>query len=232
MSYDKWSFSIMQYMPWHDARNDGVSHFVKFAVVWYLIDTLLFLIIGVLLKNDEMIATSVILTMWFFLTLAVSMIMKRFGTNASKRIVFFLPLVLVLAAIEEGVVYSIGGGLSGKAESLLHDYVMALPVFLAIGCGVLLSRKIFSLGGHEVFVIAAICGLIIEVILPFNLAYSWLFGGAALGIYGLLYWSIDPSPSTSDKTMKISKLVGGVALTMILVIFSGVVGDNLWNLIG
>ena len=210
-----------------------VRGFLIAVISWYLIDSSMFAIIGVLTDSWNMVLTSAILTVWFIMTVLLHQALRQLKLGWKVTMIFYLPFIFILSGLEEFFVYSIGGGLGGKAESLLHDFTLALPMFVFVGGGLLLSWRLFKMSAGEVFLSGAVIGLIIEVVMPLNLFYSWLFGGAALGIYGLLYWTAVPLVDRKNTNGRSAlNILGGALIGMIFAVISGVIGSWLWIAIG
>jgi len=100
----------------------------------------------------------------------------------------YLLAVIFLALVEESIAFYTGGGLHGTATSLPQDWVRAVPTFLGIAVGMMLSVRWLGLTAPESFATAALAGIVIELGLGdgFNpLALIALAGGVAW-LYGTI----------------------------------------------
>jgi hypothetical protein len=159
---------------------------------------------------------------------------KQVQNNSLKLL--YLPIIFIIALMEETIVYYSGGGLQGAAVSLWHDLALAIPVFLMIGVGILITNRIYKMSSGEVFVLGYICGAILEIILPvhfFNPILILLFGGAGAGFYSILYTAFAPIPETSPERTKgqtLKILVIGTIICFISMVIAGFIGSTLYQL--
>ena len=148
--------------------------------------------------------------------------------------ILYLPIVFVIALIEETIVYYSGGGLQGAAVSLWHDLALAIPVFLMIGVGILITNRIYRMSSGEIFLLGYICGAILEIILPvhfFNPILILLFGGAGAGFYSILYTTFAPVNEMLPEQKKVHTikiLLIGTIICFICMIIAGIIGSTLY----
>ena len=105
-------------------------------LIWYIADMVFFFLIGAILLDLQMIFTGIILFFWLALTSLIFRLSHSSTTLNERFNWLYLPVVFVLAIIEETIIYLNGGGLGGAALSLQHDLLLAVPVFLGIGVGI------------------------------------------------------------------------------------------------
>ena len=157
---------------------------------------------------------------------------KQQQNNSLKFL--YLPIVFVIALIEETIVYYSGGGLQGAAISLWHDLALAIPVFLMIGVGILITNRIYEMKSGEIFLLGYICGAILEIILPvhfFNPILILLFGGAGAGFYSILYTTFAPVNEILPEQKKVHTikiLLIGTIICFICMIIAGIIGSTLY----
>ncbi len=211
-----------------------IRRMIRFILIWYLIDTALFMFIGIASADFQAFISGLILLFWLIFTRAV--FKSFYGSSFVKNRFFwiYVPFVFLLSIIEEVLIYFNGGGLGGEAESLTHDLILAIPVFVCIGIGVFVINRRIPLRTGEFFLLGAIQGFLIEIIFAGNILFVWLFGGAVLGIYGSIMGSIVPTYETAiERSKKKSALIMiiGSIFCFFMVIVGAVVGDTLCNLI-
>ena len=159
---------------------------------------------------------------------------KQEQNNSLK--ILYLPIVFIIALIEETIVYYSGGGLQGAAVSLWHDLALAIPVFLMIGVGILITNRIYKMNSGEIFLLGYICGAILEIILPvhfFNPVLILLFGGAGAGFYSILYTGFAPIPEIAPERTKIQSikiLLIGTIICFVCMVIAGIIGSTLYEM--
>ena len=219
----------------YDEENpDWLQTFVYVIIVWYIIDVIIFYLLGFLNILNVLAATNLlillILTNYIFMNLRE----KQQQNNSLK--IFYLPIVFVIALIEETIVYYSGGGLQGAAVSLWHDLALAIPVFLMIGVGILITNRIYKMNSGEIFLLGYICGAILEIILPvhfFNPVLILLFGGAGAGFYSILYTGFAPIPEIAPERTKIQSikiLLIGTIICFVCMVIAGIIGSTLYEM--
>ncbi len=212
---------------------DGIwtQRAIKAVLIWYVVDTALFYIIGALLFEIQTVLSGVVLTFWLVLTI---FLYNRYHYSEQLKDRFnwiYVILVFTLAFIEETVIYFNGGGLGGRATSLAHDLVLAVPVFVGIAFGILILHIKRLLTPGEFFMIGAIQGYLIEIMLAGNIGLAWFLGGPALGIYGSMMACFAPKAKVQDtSTHKILiDLILGTILCFIFVILGAIIGDTIYT---
>ena len=198
-----------------------------------LLTTFLFFLSGIIEFHIQTILAGVILVFWLLFTL---MLFIKFHNSSFLNENFkyvYIPAILILAIIEETIIYYNGGGLGGKAKSLEHDLLLAVPVFVGIGVGIYLLHMKRNLNPGEFFVLGAIQGFLIEIIFSGNIAFIVILGGGAMGIYGAMMACFAPAQEDNIKTTKqlIIDLLLGTVLCFIFVLIGAIIGDNLYNAI-
>jgi hypothetical protein len=204
-------------------------------LIWYIIDMIFFFFIGTILLDLQMILTGLILLFWLGLTTLIFRLSHSSILLNEKLKWLYIPVVFVLAIVEETIIYLNGGGLGGAALSLQHDLLLAIPVFLGIGAGIFILNLWKRLYSGEFFLLGAIQGFLVEIIFAGNFLDVWLFGGAALGIYGAMMGALTPKTEenqrrSAQKTVLI--LVLGIIICFIGVIIGAIIGDNLYSVFG
>lgn len=208
---------------------------VSVILIWYIVDMGFFFFIGAILSDFQLIFIGIILFFWLALTSLIFRLSRSSTTLNEKFNWLYLPVVFVLAIIEETIIYLNGGGLGGAALSLQHDLLLAVPVFLGIGTGIYILHFWKRLYSGEFFLLGAIQGFIIEVIFTGNILGFWLFGGAALGIYGAMMGALTPKiEEHHHRSAKstILMLIVGIIICFVCVIIGAIVGDNLYSILG
>lgn len=140
----------------------------------------------------------------------------------------YLPVALGLAVAEETLIYAFGGGLQGEARSLLHDYAVAMPVFLALVGGWFLVTRRYRVGTGTVFLLAGAHGLLLELVLTglvASPAVVFLLGGPTLVIYGSVV--AGPALPRGDRPASRAVLAGAWLFVLALLVVAGVVADHL-----
>jgi hypothetical protein len=208
---------------------------IAVILIWYIIDMGFFFFIGAVMSDLQTIFTGIILIFWLALTALIFRLSRTSTTLNEKFNWLYLPIVFVLAIVEETIIYLNGGGLGGAALSLQHDLLLAVPVFLGIGTGIYILHFWKRLYSGEFFLLGAIQGFIIEVIFTGNILGVWLFGGAALGIYGAMMGAL--APKIEDHHHRSTRstillLIAGMILCFVGVIVGAIIGDNLYSIFG
>jgi len=220
----------------YDEENpDWLRTFVYVIIVWYIIDVVIFYLLGFLNILNVLAATNLLILL--ILTNYVFGNFRAKQQENSRLKILYLPIIFVIALIEETIVYYSGGGLQGAAVSLWHDLALSIPVFLMIGVGILITNRIRKMNSGEIFLLGYICGAILEIILPvhfFNPVLVLLFGGAGAGFYSILYTAFAPineiSPERLERkkvhTMKI--LLIGTIICFFCMVIGGIIGSTLY----
>ena len=216
-------------------KNDSGSlrKIIMIIIIFYLLTTGLFFLSGILEMNIQTILAGVILVFWFLFT---TLLFIKFHNSSFLQENFkwvYIPTVFILAIMEETIIYYNGGGLGGKAKSLEHDLLLAVPVFVGIGVGIYLLNMKRRLNPGEFFVLGAIQGFLIEIIFSGNIAFIIILGGGAMGIYGAMMACFAPAQEDDTKTTKqlIINLLLGTILCFIFVLIGAIIGDNLYKAI-
>ena len=208
---------------------------VKFVLAWYLIDTILFFIVGLSEENIQTILTGIFLVFWFILTIILYNETRKIIWLVDNFSKIYLLLIFVLATLEETLVFLNGGGLGGKATSLTQDLFLAVPVFVGIALGILILDHWIPLTNGEIFVLGAIQGFLVELVISGNLALVWFLGGPALGIYGMMMSSFSKD-SVQDETKKSLKYILIIFIVGSVLCYGGailgaIIGDTLYRAI-
>lgn len=219
----------------YDEENpEWLRTFVYVIMVWYIIDAVIFYLLGFLNILNVLAATNLLL-----LLILTNYIFGNFRAKQQQNTrlkILYLPIVFVIALIEETIVYYSGGGLQGAAVSLWHDLALSIPVFLMIGVGILITNRIYKMNAGEIFLLGYICGAILEIILPvhfFNPVLILLFGGAGAGFYSILYTAFAPIPEISPERKKVQTmkiLLIGTIICFICMVIAGIIGSTLYQL--
>jgi hypothetical protein len=199
---------------------------------FYIFTIILFFIFGILEINLQSIIAGIILTFWILFTIFIFKVFHNstFLNQSFKHI--YLPAVFLLAIIEETIIYYNGGGLGGKAKSLEHDLLLAIPVFVGIGIGLYLINLKKRLNPGEFFIIGSIEGFLIEIIFSGNITFILILGGSAMGIYGTMMACFSPKYDNNIKSSRqiIINIINGTLLCFIFVIIGAIVADTIYNI--
>ena len=208
----------------------GVRLFVRFAFLWFWLDVLLFLLLGLLEHSIRNVLSSVILLLVWLGAVAFPEIFGKLEWSANHPGFTYLLAVLLMALFEETLVTFNGGGLGGKATSLTHDLTIAVPVFLGIGMGLYLAHRITPMTRGEFFLFGAIFGFFVEMVL--NGAWSGLvlLGGAAMGLYGMILSAYTPA-TDNPAPLNAKKVLIVITLGTAFMLVGAVLGDTLWRLV-
>ena len=222
----------------YDQENpEWLRTIVFIIIIWYIIDVVIFFLLGFLNILNVLAATNLLI----LLLLTNYIFMKFRAKQQNTRLkILYLPIVFVIALIEETIVYYSGGGLQGAAVSLWHDLALSIPVFLMIGVGILITNRIKKMNSGEIFLLGYICGAILEIILPvhfFNPILILLFGGAGAGFYSILYTAYAPIPEIApeseiaperNKIQSIKILLIGTIICFVCMVIAGIIGSTLY----
>lgn len=164
--------------PWQGPLPLAVALFLLFDIVlWTLLGAV----------RAAPFSTAIYLWVWTGCGIGALALLGRLGPRASGWTAL-LGTVSVLALLEEGLAYAVGGGLDGRATSLLDDWVRAVPSIIAMALVVAFLRRRSGAGPTEGFLAGALSGLLFEIGVARGaspLAFL-VFGGAAAWTYGLL----------------------------------------------
>jgi len=204
---------------------------VRFVLLWFCLDVLLFLLLGLLEHSPRNVLSSVILLLVW---LAAVVLPRGFGKlewSGNHPGFTYLLAVLLMALFEETLVTLNGGGLGGRATSLVHDLTIAVPVFMGIGTGLYLSHHMAPMSRGEFFLSGALFGFFVEIVL--NGAWSGLvlLGGGAMGLYGMILSAYTPG-TDSPAPLGVRKVLIVMALEAAFMLAGAVAGDTLWRLAG
>ena len=213
-----------------------IKGIIKAVLLWYFIDTVLFLFVGLSETNLQTIFTGIFLIFWYLATTTLFRLSSKRTESLSKNFSkWYLPLILLLSVLEETLVFLNGGGLGGKAESLTQDLLLAVPVFLGIALGILVLNHWVPLSSGEIFVITSIQGFIIELVFSGNLILAWFLGGPALGIYGMMMAAVSKEkPKEQEETLAkhvLIVLIVGTVLCLGGAILGAILGDTIYKAI-
>ena len=187
----------------------------KFFLAWHALATLSALFIG-LMSGDyslglPLLIWSVVVAVFYYLELS--------------------PYVLVavgLAALEEFLIYSFGGGLQGRAVSLVHDYVNSLPVFAGIFLALYIVQKLFDTTEAEIYVIAGIVGSFVELVFTgiiFNPLLLFLLGGPNFFIYGSI--AVCPARIEGQRNFSWTAKILSLFLVLLLMLFGAIIAHDM-----
>ncbi|WP_240913593.1 hypothetical protein [Thermococcus sp. JdF3] len=204
---------------------------VRFVLLWFWLDVLLFLLLGVLEYSIRNVLSSVILLLVWFAAVTVPKIFGKSNWFEDNPGAAYLFAVFLMALFEETLVTMNGGGLGGKATSLAHDLTMAVPVFIGIGTGLYLAHRILPMSRGEFFLFGALFGFFIETVL--NGAWSGLvlLGGGAMGLYGIILSAHTPEIE-NPAPLGIKKVLIVMSLGTVFMLAGAVAGNTLWRLAG
>ena len=214
----------------NNSTNDIVKLFIKGTIIFYLLDIILFLLIGIIESSGKDIVNVLFLVFWFGLTI----ILYSKIDLKSINFVYYTLLLLILAVIEESIIYFNGGGLSGGATSLAQDLILAVPVFVILGVSLFLLKDKFLLTASDFYIYGSIFGLFIEIILGGKIAFVFLFGGPALFIYGSMLATFAPKTINTAKENQINlyRKILFILIVMFLFMLTGaIIGDTVYKMI-
>jgi len=157
-------------MIW-DKRFRGLG--AKFIFGWFIIDVILAFVLWLSLNIFTFI---IYFTLWFLVIRVVSALNPRNMVSSS----------IMLAILEETIVFFLGGGLGGEARSLVDDYLGSIPMFSGLIIGWWLFIRKYKVKPDYILILSGVQGFIIELVFtglilnPLNILF---FGGATLFIY-------------------------------------------------
>ncbi|ASA76964.1 hypothetical protein CDI07_01160 [Thermococcus sp. 5-4] len=209
----------------------GVRLSVRFVLLWFWLDVLLFLLLGLLERSPRNVLSSGILLLVWCAAVALHKVFEKSVWFEDHPGFTYLLAALLMALFEETLVTLNGGGLGGKATSLAHDLTIAVPVFMGIGTGLYLAHRIAPMSRGEFFLFGALFGFFVEIIL--NGAWSGLvlLGGGAMGLYGMILSAYTPG-TNSPAPLGVRKVLIVMALGTAFMFVGSVAGDTLWRLAG
>ncbi len=146
---------------------------------------------------------------------------------------YYVLSALVLSAIEELIVYSFGGGLQGRATSLVHDYLNSLPIFLSI---ILVWRFIlgrYNVTEEEVYALSIAPAMFIELLFQgilLNPILLFLLGGPVFFIYGSIMSS--PKLPRGDREFTTRAKIFTVLLMVVAILAMAIVMTDVNNALG
>ncbi len=223
-------------MIFHDIPYSGetdavyIRYFIRITLIWYFLGTFLFLLLGAMERDLRTFLAGCFLIFWYLFTLYLFSLFKNRDMSDGYFYPVYIISVTLLAILEETLIYFNGGGLGGTAVSLWHCLSLAVPVFVGIGLGILVVHTITPLTRGEFFVLGAIQGLIIEIIIPANYPLLWWFGGPVMGIYGMMMGCVVPrTPGISTSKSSVVKILIGIPICFFMVILGAVAGDNIYG---
>lgn len=196
------------------------SKWYQLFLIWHFLAILFSLVIGIADRDFSL-----------FLSLVIWTIIAIIAYYLEPP--FFVLTAFGLAALEELLVYQLGGGLQGDAQSLFHDYINSLPVFLGIIIGwyLVLRRykvseaQLYLLGGiHAAFVELFFQGIIFDPVLLF------LLGGPVFFIYGTIV--VAPKRPQGEKEFGVLAMISAIIVVLIFLLFGAIVADNLNTIFG
>ncbi|AEK72847.1 hypothetical protein GQS_04730 [Thermococcus sp. 4557] len=209
----------------------GVGLLVRFILLWFWLDVLLFLLLGLLECSPRNVLSSVILLLVWLTAVALPRVFGKSEWSGNHPGFAYLLAVFLMALFEETLVTLNGGGLGGRATSLAHDLTISVPVFVGIGTGLYLAHRIVPMSRGEFFLFGAIFGFFIEMVL--NGAWSGLvlLGGGAMGLYGMILSARTPVVER-PAPLGVKKVLIVMSLGTAFMLVGAVVGDTLWRLAG
>ena len=194
------------------------SKLFRYLIIWYII-TLGFSLVISLVSGG-----------YLFLSLTLWTVIAVFAYHL--RPPNFILSGLLLSLIEETLIYSLGGGLQGEATSLADDLIHAMPVFAAIVIGWYFCLVRYDIQPQQLYFVGGLHGVFLELVLSgliLNPIITFLFGGSTIFIYGSIL--ISPQQPHGDKQFTVRTAIKWWFIILFLMVFSGIVGDQLNNLI-
>lgn len=214
----------------NNSTNSKLKLFIKASIIFYLLDIILFLVIGIVESRTTDIVNVLFFVFWFFLTILLYTKIDLKDIN----FVYYTILILILAIIEETIIYFNGGGLSGAAKSLTQDLLLAVPVFVFLGIALFLLKDRFLLTAPDFYTYGSIFGFFIEIILGGKIVLIFLFGGPALFIYGSMLATFAPKNFNTERKSKIGIFLKVVIILVVMFIFmiaGAILGDTIYALL-
>jgi hypothetical protein len=185
---------------------------------WHGLSILWAILVG--LRGGDWKLAATLLT-WTLLSLALYRIRPR----------SFIVTAISLAVVEEVLVYSLGGGLQGKAKSLSQDLILTIPVFTGFILGWFLSLKIQPWSETALYLGAGLHGFFLEFLttgLIFNPTAVLLLGGPVLFIYASIVLIPRPPLSKVERRFSLIRAIGLWSTTLVLMVIGAVVADH-WH---
>ena len=125
----------------------------------------------------------------------ISLILKRIRSKP------FILTAILLAFLEETIIYFLGGGLQGTAKSLLDDYLGSIPVFAMFIFGWWLFLRSYDIDDYKLAFYSGLHGWILEVIVPghiFSIPVVLLFTGTTF----FCVWGHNSSSDTTKRKQR------------------------------
>lgn len=214
----------------NNKTNPKVKLFIKASIIFYLLDIILFLIIGLVESSTTNLVDVLFFVFWFFLTI---LLYNKLDLK-SINFVYYTFLVLVLAVLEETVIYYNGGGLGGTATSLTQDLIHAVPIFVFLGIALFSLKNKFQLTASDFYTYGSIYGFFIEIIIGGKIAFFFLFGGPALFIYGSMLAAFAPKTLNTEKESKINVFLKIIIILIVMFTFmlaGAILGDTIYKML-
>ncbi|MGQ4892011.1 MAG: hypothetical protein ACP6IP_05930 [Candidatus Njordarchaeia archaeon] len=191
------------------------SKIVEVITIWYLIDVIIFAILGI---SEGSFNVFIYLVIWGIIIAAV------YRLKPGPYILW----AFILSVVEETIAYYLGGGLGGTAKSLVDDYAGSLPVFLMFIVGWYMFMKRYDSRKDLVFLFSGAHGFLIEIVLTggiFNILVVFALGGAAMFIYSSIITS--PGVPKGERDTNVLTYFAWFFLILILMIIGGIIAVSL-----
>lgn len=190
----------------------------KFLLGWFILDLVLSVIIA---KTTGDFSLATYLLLWISLSIIAYKI----------RPPFFIFSAVILAFLEETIVYYLRGGLQGAAKSLVDDLAGAMPVFLAMIMGWWFVLKRYHFDEESLYLFSGMHGFFVEIVasgLILNPVAILLFGGSSIFIYAtIIICPQRPKAEENIREVSISKKIVLWLGILALIIIGGIIGDTL-----
>lgn len=211
--------------------NSRLQKLIIVIIGLYILTVAFFLIFGITGSDLQAILSAVILVIWLAVMALIFKLLRNTEIIHSYYRWFYLPGVVVLAISLETPIYFIGGGLSGTAESLEHDLILTIPVYLGIGIGSYIVNWKRKMNPGEFFLLGGIMGFIIEIVLLGRFDLIWFFLGGVLGMYGAVNSVFSPAQDDNEKEFKniLLNLFFGTILCCIFIVIGAFLGHFLYE---
>jgi len=195
------------------------SKILRFFLGWHFLSMIFALVIGISSGDFNLFLS---LSIWT----TIAVIAYKLEPS------YYILTAFVLSALEELVVYSLGGGLQGAATSLLQDYANSLPIFLSI---ILVWR--FVLGRYEVseeelYLVTIVPAAFIELLfqgLLFNPILLFLLGGPVFFIYASIMGSPKLPRGEGEFSLKIK--VTTIVLMIAAILVAAIIMSDVNNML-
>lgn len=213
-----------------DLTDNKSRNYIILTLLWYLVDIIFFIFLGLVESSIINIITGLFLICWLIFTI---LLFNHF-TLKNSNIVFYALGVAVLGIIEETPIYYNGGGLNGTATSLVQDLFLTIPVFVLLGISIYLLKDKFALTSSDFFIYGSIYGVILELFIGGKLVYFYLFGGPALVIYGSMLATFAPK-ELINKKQNVNSYLKFIIIIIVMFIFmiaGAIIGDTSYRFIG